>query len=374
MLKYLFKGNAKEIGCQHGKLITNYYHEALHALYNSEYWKSTKKSLFNKIKKIITNLKLLNQIKKEIQNRKIFTPYMNGIKNAPGIKAMQLNVILLNEIIAGDRRGNVGAAFGCSGIAQKVNNRGYIIGKNFDFQYPLTPYQVMIVKNQTDFYSYASFSPLFMVLGGQLCINNKGLVVSYNYCYSRHGFSYKGVPLSFIVHHILSTCENCEEALHLLKKANFFVNNGGSLLIAGKDDASIVEMWSNHIDFYTQDMQLINTNHFQTPIMKKLNFPDDSIFTINHPEIKGKKANESSFTRLIKIKKVYNKLNTIENIIDILGEETNDEGMNNIFQTSKFWGTISSFVVIPGELKVIYYKDIRNKQGEKINLTEYFNN
>jgi predicted choloylglycine hydrolase len=371
METFILEGNSYQNGQQHGELIAGKYKTVFDALFSSEYWQLIKKKFPANIPANVYNLRLIFAIKKKIKSVPQVEAYLNGILKAPGMSKMKLYTLLLNEVLAGDRR-QVVSPFGCSTVVTRLDN-GMVIGKNFDFQYPLAPYQGLIVRKQAGSLAFAGFSPLLMPLGGQLGINEAGLVISYNYSYANEGLYSNGIPASFVVHQLLSQCKTCREADKLLKEKSFRVNNGCLLGIADGKEMLIAELYGAYMDIQWKPETLTYTNHFQSQNLCRLNFQDSAVFKINHSSLKGKRSNESSLTRLSKLEKGVKNVKSINDLNHILGEHSDTNGLNNVFQVAQFWGTISSFIVLPQQLKIIYYDDIRTGTGITIDLQKYFN-
>jgi len=370
MKEFKFDGSIYQNGQQHGTLIVERYDSVMNALFGSEFWRLTKKRFPFSIPALIRNLRLISFLKKEIKRTPLADSYIKGLLSGKGMTKIKLYTILLNEILAGDRTGVV-EGFGCSSLIIRLNG-GIAVGKNFDFQYPLVPHQGLIVRKQKKYLAFASFSPLLMPLGGQLGMNEQGVVVSYNYSYSIKGIYFKGIPGSFVVHEILSKCKSSAEAMKLLQDNKYRVNNGCSLGIADGETGFIAELYGPYLDILQNGhrLALAHTNHFQTAQLRQFNFPDSAVFKIKHPSFLGKRSNESSITRLTKLQEKIEKIEKVSDIKNILSEQSDADGLNNIFQTTTFWGTISSFIALPRESKVICYNDIRKEKGVTIDMKE----
>lgn len=66
--------------------------------------------------------------------------------------------------------------------------------------------------------------------------------------------------------------------------------------------------------------------------------------------------------RLSKLQERATQINSLATLQTTLAESTDKNGMNNVFQTGLFWGTISSYIVNLAEMTVYEFKDIRNDQ------------
>lgn len=367
MKTFVFKGDMKTIGQQHGKLLLEYYDPILFALNEKETTVYTRKTFFSKL----YNLFFVFLLQKNIAKFPLAKEYIDGLLSVSAMTPIKLFGLLIAEVFGSDKTkiANMG---GCSGFSIKLDAE-MLVGKNFDFNLAMSSFQGLLIRRQRGYLSYGSFAPLLMPIAGHFVINEEGLILSYNYAYSKHGIYLDGVPISIIIHEIVSQCCNVNEAISFLRKRKIQTCNGGGIMMVDKTTGVLVELFGKDIDIIGPSDKISHTNHFQTEVLKKINIPDAWRFNIQDAALYGKPINLSSRIRL---NKIQNKLFCVKNLNDaesLLREHSDPtEGLHNIFQTNKFWCTISSLIGFPERMEVIYYDDIRNRMGRYINFLDLF--
>ncbi len=356
---YVFEGSSFEIGRQHAAIVVEKYQQARQTLESSPYWRRLKnKSWLRRMLQKLQSYYLLRSLQKQLDCIQPLTDYLNGMLSVPEITPSIYYFLLLSEVLGADRTGVIQ---GCSGVGC-LSGESPLLGKNFDYQYPLAPYQGAIVRQETCQSRYVAFAPMLMPFGGQFCVNEHGLAVSYNYVYYRKGNHPGGLPASYLVHDLCRSCQSAEEAVLLAKQRNYSIGNGASLAVADTQNFYIVEVIGNKTGVIKAEDSLLHTNHFISDELAQFNFPDSTRFSPRIPELEELPILESSYMRLSKLQERATQINSLETLQTTLAESTDENGMNNVFQTGPFWGTISSYIVNLAEMTVYEFKDIRNDQ------------
>lgn len=362
---HLFEGSSFELGTQHAALVLAKYDEVRRALYSSVYWRRTRRTLPIQILQTLQSYGLVRSLQSSVERVRPAAEYLDGMLSYPGMTRHMLYFLLLTEVLGADRSR---IAQGCSGIGCWSGQR-LLVGKNFDYQYPLAPYQGLLVRKETSRYRYVAFSPLLMPFGGQLCMNEHGLTISYNYAYSRRGTHPGGLPASYLVHEMCRGCRNTDEAVSLAQNRDYPIGNGASLAVADPQNLYLVEVAGDSTGVLRSQGTLVHTNHFLCTELTALNFSDSITFAPRIPELKQLPILESSRVRLSKLSERVGSIVYLEDLQTTLAEETDENGMNNVFQTGPFWGTISSYIAIPSEMTVYEFKDIRSSDPTVYNIS-----
>ncbi|MDJ0799929.1 MAG: C45 family autoproteolytic acyltransferase/hydrolase [Calothrix sp. MO_167.B12] len=356
---YVFEGSSFEIGQQHAAIVVEKYQQARQTLENSPYWQRLKnKSWLRRMLQKLQSYYLLRSLEKQLHSIQPATDYLNGMLSVPEITPSIYYFLLLSEILGADRTGVIQ---GCSGVGC-LSGQSPLLGKNFDYQYPLVPYQGAIVRQEKSQYRYVAFAPILMPFGGQFCVNEHGLAVSYNYVYYCKGNHPGGLPASYLVHDLCRTCHSAEEAVSLAQQRNYSIGNGASLAVVDTQNFYIVEVIGNKTGVIKAEDSLLHTNHFLSDEIAQFNFPNSTRFSPRIPELEELPILESSHMRLSKLQERASQINSLETLQKTLAESTDENGMNNVFQTGPFWGTISSYIVNLAEMTIYEFKDVRTCQ------------
>ncbi|MDC0831705.1 C45 family autoproteolytic acyltransferase/hydrolase [Geitlerinema sp. CS-897] len=356
---YVFEGSSFEIGQQHALMVVEKYPQARQTLENSPYWQRLKRSWPQQMLKKIQSYFLIRALQKQLDRIQPATDYLNGMLSVSEMTQSIYYFLLLSEILGADRTGVIQ---GCSGVGCR-SEQSRLLGKNFDYQYPLAPYQGAIVRRETSQFNYIGFAPILMPFGGQFCINEHGLAVSYNYTYYRKGSHAGGLPASYLVHDMCRSCHSAEEAVLLARQRNYAIGNGASLAVADAQNFYIVEVVGDKTGVIQSDNSLLHTNHFMSGELSPFNFPKNIRFSSRIPELEQLPILESSQIRLDKLNQRANQINSLETLQTTLAESTDKNGMNNVFQTGLFWGTISSYIVNLADMTLYEFKDVRSGQS-----------
>lgn len=355
---YVFEGSSFEIGRQHAAIVVEKYQQVRQTLENSFYWQRLQRSCLRQMLQKLQSYYLLRSLEKQLDRIQPAIDYLNGMRSVGEMTQSIYYFLLLSEVLGADR---TGVSQGCSSVGC-WSGESLLLGKNFDYQYPLAPYQGAIVRQETSQSRYVAFAPILMPFGGQLCVNEHGLAVSYNYAYYRKGNHRGGLPASYLVHDLCRSCQNAEEAVALAQERTYPIGNGASLAVVDAENLYIVEVVGYKTGVIRAEDSLLHTNHFISEELAQFNFPNSTRFSPRIPELKELPILESSQMRLNKLQEVASQINSLETLQTTLAESTDENGMNNIFQTGPFWGTISSYILNPVEMTVYEFKDVRTGQ------------
>ncbi len=225
----VLEGSPRQLGQAHGVLVRQVYGSARRALKSSDYWRYCRRPFPVSLLDQLHNYHLAQRLRRSLGRKARAAEYIAGMRAEPGVSAGMIYFLLLSEVLGADRS-RIAQGLGCSGII--LGGEGEpLIGKNFDYQYPLAPYQALLVRKEKERLPYAAFTPILMPFGGQLCMNCRGLTISYNYAYSRKKNCPGGLPASYLVHEMSGSCADANEAVELARGRGYTIGNGASLAV-----------------------------------------------------------------------------------------------------------------------------------------------
>ncbi len=364
-----FSGTHYEIGFQQGRVIKNILKEALTQIPNFSFVKHLKPRL------LPLNIFLLlakNNANKKI-GKDIFKYYPNQAKKLMGIsKGAQIDIKTLLLIQASELLLTIKKSEyyleACTSIgfhSDLINKKETIIAKNFDYPNEFFPFQLTTFSNPEDTYKTlgCKMAPLPGILDG---INEKGLSISYNLAYSNDIPRYF-IPISIVLQELLETCKNTKEAIEFISKSK---RGGNALLIIGdaNDNIKSVEITPNDFEIYeTNKNYLINTNHYQSQKLKKIDIPKNAVYSLKAPkQLQGIKVHESSHQRYKRTKMLLERKEIIdENYIKYI---LKDHGLENkpssmtICRHDDHTSTLRSIILYPNKkkIKVLYGSPCEN--------------
>lgn len=360
-----FAGTDEEMGLAHGRMLAGVLAPLRRALAESEYWRALRPGWLRRLGLLWCRLGHARALNRALATHPRATAYLQGASRSGGVSRRALTELLLLEILASDRS-RVVRGMGCSSFVAECGGRA-VIGKNLDYQYPVRPYQGILVKRPNTGLAYVALCPVVMLFGGHVCMNEAGLLVSYNYAYSRRGVYRGGLPVSVLVHEVITSCDCGEAARRFIEKRPYAVGNGASLLIHDQRGGCVVDVEGEMTGL---SQATINTNHFTSQRLESLNLPETAVYRSFMGELAGVNALESSRTRLAKLADSALRARDLEDVYAALGEARSENPLNNVFQTGKFWGTISTVVAIPGEMLMYHFDDIRSRRAHRIPVGE----
>jgi len=310
----------------------------------------------------------------KIFKKDIYTYYprqaqrLEGIAKGAGIDLPTLFLIQAAELLINIRKSDYHIQ-ACTSLGfgpRKIKTDEAIIGKNFDYPNEFLPYQLTCkVEPHVGYRTLGcTMAPLPGVLDG---MNEHGLTVTYNLAYTIDEPKYF-VPISIVLQEMLETCKTTEDAINFLISAK---RAGDALLTLAdaKDELKAVEISSNHfaIAEMTNDY-VLNTNHFSTREMKKIEIPHNAVYSGNAPKsIHGMNVHESSMQRYLRAKELIENKKIIkeDEIVKILRDHGTDNipSMFTICRHEALSSTLRSVIFYPKRktMKVLYGNPCENK-------------
>ncbi|MFR9541634.1 MAG: C45 family autoproteolytic acyltransferase/hydrolase [Rikenellaceae bacterium] len=172
---------------------------------------------------------------------------------------------------------------GCSSFAtwgERSCDGEVLVGRNFDFYVgdDFAKNKIITFASPDEGYRYASvgWAGMVGVLSG---INEKGLTVTINAATGTIPISAK-TPISILTREILQYASTIEEAYKIASKRETFVNE--SILVASQKDgsAAIIEKTPDETAiFYSNEEQILCTNHYQSDDLKDTDYNIENIAT-----------------------------------------------------------------------------------------------
>jgi Acyl-coenzyme A:6-aminopenicillanic acid acyl-transferase len=356
------EGSPRQLGEQYGALIVGVYERARRAVSSSKYWRYARRPWPFRLLDVPRNLRLLRGLRRSLGRAAGAAEYIAGICSVPGIGVGMLEFLVLSEVLGADRS-RIAQGLGCSGVMLGGDSEG-LVGKNFDYQYPLAPFQAILVRKEIGRLPYVAFAPLVMPFGGQLCMNCRGLTVSYNYAYSREGNYPGGLPASYLIHELCGNCGDADEAVAMAVGRGYTIGNGASLAIADGCRRLLIEVAGDRTGIIAGRRAMAHTNHFQSEELKPLNIAPGARYSSRIPGLAGVPVMESSLVRLRKLLDVLPEIVSPEDLRSVLGESDDVNGMNNVFQEGPYWGTICTLIACPSRLTVYRFEDVRRDRPD----------
>ncbi len=172
---------------------------------------------------------------------------------------------------------------GCSSFTtwgDKSCDKELLVGRNFDFFVgnDFAKNKLITFAAPDNGYRYASigWAGMIGVLSG---MNEKGLTVTINAAKGAIPISAK-TPISILTRDILQYASTIEEAYEIASKRETFVNE--SILVASQEDdcAAIIEKTPNETSiFYSNEEEILCTNHYQSDALKDTDYNIENIAT-----------------------------------------------------------------------------------------------
>lgn len=252
---------------------------------------------------------------------------------------------------------------------QRTTTGETIIAKNFDFLPECAPFHLTRKIEPAEGYqtlgcTIVSFPSM---LDG---MNEHGLAVNYNFTYTTEKPEYF-VPFSIALQEMLETCKDVDEAVKFITQTK---RAGNALLTLADTEGNIkiVEITSNHAAIReVRSVQVVATNHFDTPEMQKLEIPRNAVYSGTAPKaLHGLRVHESSEQRLERATELLKgKAKIDENkIASVLHDHGRDNkpSMLTICRHSELVSTLRSTIFYPDRrtIKVLYGNPCQNKYTE----------
>ena len=158
-------------------------------------------------------------------------------------------------------------------IPSITSNEHIYLGRNYDYDWNDKP--ILITSSIEGQHSQIGFAcQLFGRFDG---MNEHGLCITTSSGVIQPTFSEEGFVFPVIVRSLLNRCKNVKEALEMINTMPI-ADYRNFIIIDAFGESALVEvagskMSTKHIEQCSIDNYLFSTNHYNTPTMKKLNFP-----------------------------------------------------------------------------------------------------
>lgn len=313
------EGEDYDMGRQQGTLFRTEIKELYQKLTSSDEFLASKpflipKFLYKGLATIFSSKMIRNPIQEYFPSQ---WDFLKGLSEGADIsinKLLFLQAIdaLGTQISDYETKENIASAFNhCSAVGVKgtrTDTGGTLMVKNWDgpeFLADYTIFRNIVPKN-------GKFSTIGSGVVGLIGINNgmneKGLSIVYNYAYPIE-IGNEGVPSMIIIREALENCSTVKETFELFKKYPRI--GGANVMVADKTgDLAVIEVAPSNVEIRREGLQkensyLICTNHYLTPVMKKLEVPRKAVYDENAaPAFQGKPVHKTSILR-------YKNANTI---------------------------------------------------------------
>jgi hypothetical protein len=227
-----------------------------------------------------------------------------------------------------------------------------IYGRNYDFPLILQPYQNARVEKPTDGYKNVNLSQ-YPLAGSHIGLNEKGLVIGYNYGRSWKtdplDYSPRGVPTMLILQEALETCKTAQEVVDLVTKMPR-TNGAHYGIVDGTGDAFVLETTATRhaIRKVPEGGVMAHSNMFH--VIADANVPDDVIWKykgLQVPYTKSPKERVAQAAVLIEKEKGKITVDTVKAILsDHAGREPDDFTICTHGHTG---ATLASIIIKPKE-------------------------
>ncbi len=273
---------------------------------------------------------------------------MIGIARGAGAELDVVLAAAITEILLAQIDYYVG---GCSAFALRgkaVSGGDPVIGKNFDYLPGLKPANIVRISRPDD--ALASVDVTAGALSGSHeGVNEKGLVIAYNYGYGIDKPSVP-IPITMLVQEALERFETTEDAIR------FFVDSprGGSALMMIADrqgDIISLELSPHQWGARRSEHDLIgHTNHYHTPQMIAIDVPHDAYYSDKMPEVlQGVRIRESTDTRYERLIKLLEERDVFDTdaIKAVLADHGEDKvpSDNTICRHGAYYETTMSMIL-----------------------------
>ena len=358
-----YSGSHYEIGLQQGKYIKNMMKKALKNISKFEFVKYLKPNFLPySLFLFYAKNKAYNQIWKDIEK---FYPKQSkrliGISKGSNIDLKTILLIQASEMLLTIKESDYFLE-ACTSIvfsSNIVKSKEIIIAKNFDYPNEFAPFLDTCCTNPSQGFKTlgCKMAPLPGLLDG---INEHGLSITYNLAYTKEVPDFF-IPISIFLQEMLETCKNTNQALKFISESK----RAGSALLTICDKQNNIKSveisQNNYAIIEPKNNYMINTNHFQSPSIKKYQVEDNAVYTKKAPKpLQGLRVHESSYERYKRAKKLID--NTGEIDFNFIKNLLSDHGLNNdpstmtICRHDKHASTLRSIIIYPNskKIKVLY--------------------
>jgi predicted choloylglycine hydrolase len=299
-------GDYYELGFQQGKKFATEIRSTYSRMLNSKIVNILKPKL---LPKFLFSFMLKHQLLKKWKRPLEFllSQYfyrIKGLSDGSQTPINELFVLQSLEIMANDTTYFLG---GCSSVCvlpSSLKTASTILAKNFDYFSDFATDHLVRQSNPKN--GYKSLEVTYkQIVGSHDGINEKGLVVLYNYGLTVEKTE-KRIPITILVQQILERCSNVEEAITFIK--TFRYPNGAILTLADSTNTAVcVEITPEHLSIRKPENGiLVATNHYLSYEIKPYDIPHNAVFSNKTlpQELRQRRVHESSETR-------YNRLNQL---------------------------------------------------------------
>ncbi|MFX1303982.1 MAG: C45 family autoproteolytic acyltransferase/hydrolase [Promethearchaeota archaeon] len=353
------KGSPAERGSQQGKQLKDKIQNMFDIVFHSKMFSEvTSKLIPLSIIKLALGYMGKKNIKKSL-HQLLPNQYekMIAISKAADIKERIIYGTHFIEVMSGDPKSiyknpPIQACSMIFALPESTADNILIFGRNYDFPNVLQPFQVVREEEPDDGYKNINFTQ-FPLTGCHMGMNEKGLVIGYNYGRSWKkeplDFRLKGVPGTFIVQEVLETCAKTQEAVDSI--TNFIGRANGCHygLMDTSEDVCVIETTSTrHAIRRPEAGILAHTNHYQTEKLKDANLPDYVRFKMDDMDINPIESPIRRYQREIELLKVQNGHITMETVKKILSDHDKREPDDfTVCTHGTAAGTLGSIIVLP---------------------------
>lgn len=298
-------------------------------------------------------------VKKWQKNIQVIVPRqyerIQGIARGSKTSVGELLAIQALEVLADDVSLVTSGCFSAAFHSQRTTFNEPAVIKNFDYISEF--YADNIVRISAPDNSFSSIELAHKQLAGSHDgMNEKGLVVTYNYGLSKEKTQAR-LPITLLVQEILENCSSAEEALRLIK--NFRYPNAAILTLADANNHLVsVEITPEHIaERLPEDGCLINTNFFLTEKLQQYDIPHSAYYSELAPlGLRGRRIHETNELRYERAKKLISARQKLDvaDFKKILSDHNNSFGSENtICRHGEFFRTQVSAIFFPKRKKVL---------------------
>ena len=262
--------------------------------------------LFIKLVNSISSKKIKEPIQDNLPSQ---WEFLEGLREGSGIQMKKLLFLqaldALGTQIQNYKQGEGNLDYGeCSaaGVSGETSVTGKpLIIKNWDGPESLANYIFFRHVIPLDEKRYSTLSSGVYGLGGiNNGINEKGLLIVYNYAYPIE-IGEKGIPPMFLIREALERCTTVPEVIELFKT---YPRLGGANIMVGDrtGNLGVIEMGPKELKIrHSSDKSsdyLISTNHYLTPEMKLREVPRNAVYTEDATQSqRGEPVHKSSLLR-----------------------------------------------------------------------------
>lgn len=359
MLTITIEGNAYERGLSQGKQLSQRITDAKSQVFNSQVFKDMKPALVP-VPVAIWGLSLMgkNRMRKHVEKH---VPRqhekMKGIAEGAGQKLDLIYGMNYIEVSAGNPKTSyakplVQACTMVFAMKGSTADGTIIYGRNYDFPRILQPFQMARVEKPSDGYKNINLSQ-YPIAGSHIGLNEKGLVIGYNYGRSWKtdplDYSPRGVPTMLILQEALETCKTVQEVVDLVTRMPR-TNGAHYGIIDAEGHALVLETTATRhaIREVPDGGVMAHSNMFH--VIADANVPDDVIWKykgLQVPYTKSPKERVARAAELIEKSKGEITVDTVKAILsDHNGRKPDDFTICTHGHTG---ATLASVVIKPKE-------------------------